>query len=544
MESAATPLVKPEVVFIEDLVEEIAAGRLRVPRFQRPFVWKPSDMLSLFDSIYCGYPIGSLLLWESDGRYETTSQVGPISIPELRTKPITYILDGHQRLATLFGCLRLDRGFPKGPYQDAWQWWIWFDLRTKVFRHLAKGGAEPWMLPVRSVLRTVDFLAEARRIEEGNVGVSAEMIQTAELLAQKIKNYRVALTRIEGGSLNQAVEIFSRLNTKGWSMTVDQMVSALTYKEGKSSTNLASAIDRILNRLSAFHFGKLKRMTIFRAIAAAAGTEIQNTNWESIAKEMGSSLNEKIDTAEASLVSAAKFLYNYVGVPGDELLPYTNQMLMLSVFFQACAHPSDSKLRQLKRWFWSTSFSGWFAGANTSDINHAISEMRWFGKLKTAAFEYMSLDAATRPFPTSFDMRSARVRSLFLVLLRLKPRNFENGRTLKAGSIVSELGSLAFMHVFRGGVSGVVSSPANRVISRAVDGASLRERILAANTRTLTSHAIDEEAFSALADDDATEFVEIRARRMADVERQFLREMSLPIGGDSPAEASIDSDEV
>ena len=75
------PIVKPDAVFIEDLLDELNTGKLRIPNFQRPFVWKPLDMLALFDSIYKGYPIGSLLFWESKEQVESRDDVGPIEVP-------------------------------------------------------------------------------------------------------------------------------------------------------------------------------------------------------------------------------------------------------------------------------------------------------------------------------------------------------------------------------------------------------------------------------------------------------------------------------
>jgi uncharacterized protein with ParB-like and HNH nuclease domain len=60
--SAPAFLVKPEVVFLEELFEEIKQGKLRSPRFQRPFIWNAEDMRKLFESVVKGYPIGSLLL--------------------------------------------------------------------------------------------------------------------------------------------------------------------------------------------------------------------------------------------------------------------------------------------------------------------------------------------------------------------------------------------------------------------------------------------------------------------------------------------------
>ncbi len=53
----------PQIIPIYDLIDRVASGELRIPRFQRPYVWSPEDMIGLFDSIFNGYPIGSLLIW-------------------------------------------------------------------------------------------------------------------------------------------------------------------------------------------------------------------------------------------------------------------------------------------------------------------------------------------------------------------------------------------------------------------------------------------------------------------------------------------------
>jgi hypothetical protein len=43
----------------------VHAGRIRLPKFQREFVWTREQVLDLLDSIARNYPIGSLLLWQS-----------------------------------------------------------------------------------------------------------------------------------------------------------------------------------------------------------------------------------------------------------------------------------------------------------------------------------------------------------------------------------------------------------------------------------------------------------------------------------------------
>ena len=62
---------KPEIYRLEELAILVKSGDIKLPRFQRPFVWRRSDMLKLLDSIYKGYPIGSLLLWNSFQRLKS-----------------------------------------------------------------------------------------------------------------------------------------------------------------------------------------------------------------------------------------------------------------------------------------------------------------------------------------------------------------------------------------------------------------------------------------------------------------------------------------
>ena len=56
---------KPTDFRVEELVIKVKDGDIKLPKFQRPFVWTRLDVLKIFDSIYSGYPIGSILLWYS-----------------------------------------------------------------------------------------------------------------------------------------------------------------------------------------------------------------------------------------------------------------------------------------------------------------------------------------------------------------------------------------------------------------------------------------------------------------------------------------------
>ena len=83
------------------LIEDIRVGRLALPDIQRPFVWSSAKTRDLFDSMYRGYPIGTLMFWET-GADVGTRQIG---VAESDKVPQLLIVDGQQRLTSLFAVL-------------------------------------------------------------------------------------------------------------------------------------------------------------------------------------------------------------------------------------------------------------------------------------------------------------------------------------------------------------------------------------------------------------------------------------------------------
>ena len=92
---------RAESIAIEDVIKLASEGRLRMPSFQRPFRWEPADRRALLDSIYRGYPVGTLLLWKNP---PTDTEVGrPLDAVSTTTGPGDQylVVDGQQRLTTL-----------------------------------------------------------------------------------------------------------------------------------------------------------------------------------------------------------------------------------------------------------------------------------------------------------------------------------------------------------------------------------------------------------------------------------------------------------
>ncbi|MCB0345176.1 MAG: DUF262 domain-containing protein [Bdellovibrionales bacterium] len=91
-------------ISIRDLVQMVESGELRLPEMQRRYVWRAPRVRDLFDSLYRGYPSGSILVWETDKEQPTRD----LSVDQSRS-PFSghkLLLDGQQRLTSLSAVLR------------------------------------------------------------------------------------------------------------------------------------------------------------------------------------------------------------------------------------------------------------------------------------------------------------------------------------------------------------------------------------------------------------------------------------------------------
>ena len=88
---------------IRKIVNKIVEGEIRIPAFQRDFVWEPKQIAFLLDSIYKEIPIGAIFLWKTNEILETDKNLGQFLLPQPKKDyPVQYVLDGQQRITSLF----------------------------------------------------------------------------------------------------------------------------------------------------------------------------------------------------------------------------------------------------------------------------------------------------------------------------------------------------------------------------------------------------------------------------------------------------------
>ena len=50
---------------VETLLSNIKSGNIAIPEMQRPFVWDSSKVRDLVDSLYMGFPVGYIIVWQN-----------------------------------------------------------------------------------------------------------------------------------------------------------------------------------------------------------------------------------------------------------------------------------------------------------------------------------------------------------------------------------------------------------------------------------------------------------------------------------------------
>ena len=562
--------VRPEVVFLGNLVERVAAGKIRIPRFQRAFVWKQPDLSALLDSVLRGFPIGSILVWDTDRDIESTPRIGPIEIGSRPDGIVGYILDGQQRVSTLAGTLRLSDGM--NPIEDQIDWRVYYDLDEQTFvdhRKAAKGSAggrrhagaagssidqrepaknpDPSYFPARSLLNTAGFFEACRRIQEQVDGEHRQRwLDEADRLASAFRDYKLPLISIREADLESAVTVFARLNRTGRKMAADELVSALTYQEGEF--HLATMLDEFKAELKKGGFGSLNRIFLLRSVLAALDLDIYAKDWADlmVKPEVRERLPEGFSAAAQGIRLALDMLQG-IGVTSDRLLPYGLQLVLLGEFYRICPQPAAETVEQLRRWFWVTSFTGWFGGVNTALAKRALEEIRNLAKGENETFNVVDLNTPAQPFPDRYDARSARVRAFLLYLSSLRPRSLRDDLDLNPGSLLSLLGTDAVGYVwFNPEPPELISNPANRLF---VDKDHVGQAWGAMATlddeklrRLLPTHGFPNDCIGRLRNDDRAGLIAARQASLIAGERAFMTQRSVSLPTERTAPTIADSD--
>jgi hypothetical protein len=402
---------------LTDYIGDIENGLLQVPGFQRDFIWTIADMIELFNSLKMGYPIGTLLLWKPDRSYGENAKIGPYFIPE-RTENFFYVLDGFQRINTLFGCLinpnkttlEIDRMILKN-------FRIYYDLSTEEFALQRSSNLEFYQIPVYKLIDNKETFLWQRELF-GLVEAQAEVfLERYERIGNTLLSFHLPSIDINGGTVEEAIDIFWRLNSKGSIISPDWIVSARTYNMDENF-RLGTEIDNLLAELAPFNFDNIKREVILQCIQSSFGKIYFEMNTDDIVAHPH--FRDNTFRTIGSIKKAVQFLYEELLVVDSKLLPANIQLIFITEFFNRIPDPTTSTLDVIKRWFWQTSYSNYFTILSPSRRKEAFAH--FLSYLDGRENDPFYNDKPGTPFivsdfPNKIHYGSVRAKALILYLL-------------------------------------------------------------------------------------------------------------------------------
>lgn len=222
---------------IETLLIWVKSGEIAIPEIQRPFVWEPTKVRNLLDSLYQGYPVGYLIAWRNptvklkDGSHSAGKRI---------------LIDGQQRVTALMAGL-LGREVLTKDYET---------VRIKIAFHpieekfevsnpaIAKNVA--WIPDVSELFSPdVKLLQLTKNYCEANPGVDADaLFTTLEKLRKIINNHVGIIDLAEDLDIETVTEIFIRVNSAGAALSqADFAMSKIAANESYGGNMLRKAID-------------------------------------------------------------------------------------------------------------------------------------------------------------------------------------------------------------------------------------------------------------------------------------------------------------
>ena len=150
---------KPEVEYLPAIFRRVQKGDIRIPAFQREFIWTESQVVSLLESLYRGFPIGSILFWRVDSKILKVESPDRTIFPDIAERfPLSYVLDGLQRLTTLYGCFHWKTITNEHIFN------VIFDLEKEEFSHYKIGNTPEYFIHLSHIFSPKEFLSAQRKI--------------------------------------------------------------------------------------------------------------------------------------------------------------------------------------------------------------------------------------------------------------------------------------------------------------------------------------------------------------------------------------------
>lgn len=332
----------------------VQRNELILPAIQREYVWRPSQVIKIFDSVLRGYPVGSFLSWkvlpETIGQFKFYGFLKDYSGYDKKHNPIVDIptdreviavLDGQQRLTSLNIGLRGTYAY-RNPRAWANRSWSYPERRlylnllgeapeneAGLKYHLAfltreqvaqavEGESKKWF-PVSEVFDASEAYQMAQIPVKYGVGNNAKAVEMISLLWQEVHhNQSLHFYEESDQDIERVLDIFVRVNSGGTVLSYSDLLMSIAtaqWKERDARAAVHDLVDALNATGQGFDFSQdtVLKSGLVLADVGDVGFKVKNFTSANMA-----TLEATWDEISTSLRIAAELLSDF-GLSGGTL---------------------------------------------------------------------------------------------------------------------------------------------------------------------------------------------------------------------------------
>lgn len=434
--TAPSSRISTETELISNLITGIKRGEIKIPQFQRKFVWKDEQALNLLDSIAKNYPIGSLLLWKTADKLRTERNIGEFRLPMTDDMtPTDYVLDGQQRLTVIYSCL--------GAPVDESGFAVVYDLKAESFIPVSV-NRQLYQFPLRWMFHTTELLNFRTGLLTSPD--SAEYQVRLDAMINAFTNYRIPVVTLKDLTVGEVCPIFERINSSGTRLsTYDLMVAATWGRD----FDLNDEVNEIQEALRPKGFEDMDPTTILKCLSAVQLGTIKDEALKSLRDTSPTDMRTLIEKTKRALLKTVDLLSTEFKIYSWDFLSYEALAVIICYIYADINHLTPSQALRVKQWFWRSSFSERYKVGGENFVSKDLLKVSEF----VVSGDGQASDFGEPPSEkewTSIMFRSnvSRSRAYILALAARNPRNLTNGARIDSSVALSSYNKKQFHHVY------------------------------------------------------------------------------------------------
>jgi len=477
---------KPDSKKYTDLISEIQKGQIKIPKFQRDFVWSIEKTAKLLDSILKGYPIGTFILWETNERLNDIKNIGNLVLPPVPDDiKVQYVLDGQQRITSLYAAFLGASIQKEGEKKITNYSSIYVDLEGDIDNNDEQIIVSE--MPETKNISLKDLLNS--KYSDLRENFSNDDIDKIQEYKETFTSYDFSTVVLRKEDIDSAIEVFTRINTGGQTLTLFEIMSAKTYDE-EQNFDMQDRFQKLLKELE----NSSKYNTISSTVILNVLGLILSKNKECKRKVVLQLNKQRIIDVWDDVISALKDSIDYFRsvyrIPVSALLPYDALLVPFSYFFyHQKENPKGNQIKYLEEFFWRLSLSYRYSSSTESKLAQDIKRIDQILNGERPNYDdiKVSLNTPKDLIDTGFSAGSSYCKAVLCLLAYYEPKDFQNnGKVILDNSWLKMANSRNYHHFFpksylkKRGISNE-----NSIVNITLVGADLNKRKIRAKAPSI-----------------------------------------------------------